>query len=206
MGGLAVHAVRVELEHERRDRAGAPRLRLPGPDERRRTRDLRRALGVDEVRGAAPVAALVGLPGGAAPAQGLTRRRRVPDRDGVRLLRPLSRAVARARGARLLRSHRQLPGRSRITVFDLGLGPVPREGVAGPAPRPAAARARARDRCRRARLLPSPPLAAAYARAHRCSADRLRARLDTLVLSLPAVVLPVRRACVDRAAAGAPGR
>ena len=51
----------------------------------------------------------------------------------------LPRAVAAARGARLLRPHVRLPVRPRLAVLALGLAAVPREGHARPAPRPARA-------------------------------------------------------------------
>ena len=47
-------------------------------------------------------------------------------RDGSRLLRPVPRAVAVACCACVRRPHRQLPGRARLAVLDLGLGAVPR--------------------------------------------------------------------------------
>ena len=156
-----------------------------------------RALRLDEVRVAAARAALVRLSGGAPRPRAVARFVALVSArdDAARLLRAAPRAVAAARGARLLRPHRPLPGRARLAVLDLGLAAVPRQGASRPAARPA----RARGRCScvgvaRARLLAAPALAAPAGRAHRGGAGRLRARPDALVLPLPAVVLPVRRA------------
>src|SRR5919204_631782 len=81
VGGLAVHAVRVELEHERRDHARAADLGLLARQLTRGARRLRRARRLDEVRGSAARAAL-GLVSGVAaePAPGgLPRRVRARD-------------------------------------------------------------------------------------------------------------------------------
>ena len=65
VGRVPVHAVRVELEHERRDHARVPDLRLLARHVRVRARRVPRPGGVDEVR-RAPARASVGLiPGGA---------------------------------------------------------------------------------------------------------------------------------------------
>ena len=65
VGDVAVLAVRLELEHERLDRARAARLGLPRADEPGRARCRGRALRLDEVRLAPAAAAVVRLPGGA---------------------------------------------------------------------------------------------------------------------------------------------
>ena len=76
LGRLPVHAVRVELEHERRDHARAARLRLLVPDDAVRARRVPRARRVDEVRGARRRAALGRVSGGAlAPGEALICRR-----------------------------------------------------------------------------------------------------------------------------------
>ena len=129
-------------------------------------------------------------------------RARVRRHDRARLLRPLPRAVPVARRSRLLRPHRRLPDRPRLAVLALGLGAVPRQGPAQPADRAAGPRGAARRRLARARLGAAAAVAAAHGRAHGSRARRLRARPDALVLPLPAVVLPVRRAGADRAAPG----
>ena len=142
------------------DRARAPHLGLPRADDPARARRRGRALGLDEVRVAAPPAALARLPRRAAGAR--ARAARVRRHHGARLLRALPRAVAVACGACLLRPHRRLPDRPRLTVLALGLGPVPREGTAGPPPRPARPPGGARRRSARTRLGAAPALAAAH--------------------------------------------
>src|SRR5205085_34887 len=114
-------------------------------------------------------------------------------RDGADVLRPLPRAVAVARGARLLRPDGALAGRPRLAVLALGLAPVPRARAARPAPGAARARGRAGRVRARARVVAAPPLAAPPRRADGGGPARVRARADALVLPVPAVVLPVRR-------------
>ena len=152
VGDVAVLPVRLELEHERLDRARAARLGLPRPDEPGRARRGGRALRLDEVRLAPAAAALVRLSGGAPPAQ-RSRLRSLGFAldDAARLLRRLPRAVAAACCPCLLRPDGQLPDRPRLTVLALGLAAVPREGHPRPAPRAARAAGAARRRLARAR-------------------------------------------------------
>src|SRR5262249_32116724 len=156
-----------------------------------------------EVRAARARAALERLPGHAATAAPAHLLPRVPGRDGALVLGAAARAVAVARGARLLGSHDPDPGRTSVSVLALGLAAGPREGHPRPAPRPGRARGAAGGWGARALALAAPPLAAPAGRLHCRAARRLRARADALVLPLPAVVLPVRR---DRVARGAPAR
>src|SRR5205823_1937745 len=79
-------------------------------------------------------------------------------------------------------------------VLDLGLAAVPRDGRARPVSSAARARGASGRRVARARLVADSALTAAALRAHRCRPVRLRARPDALVISVPAVVLPLRRA------------
>ncbi len=69
-------------------------------------------------------------------------------RNGGGFLGAAARAVAAARSPRLLRPHDQLADRTRLTVLDLGLGPVPRKGHPEPAARAARAAGAARPRAR----------------------------------------------------------
>ena len=161
------------------------------------------ALRLDEVRVAARAPAVVRLSRSAAAAPGRVRAARVPARDGRRLLRAVPRAVAVARRPRLLRPHGRFQvGRdSPFSLWDwrqyhakglpdLHLVQRVLEGAAR------GRRARARFWVPRRR---SPLRMAAFTAAR---ADRLRARADALVLSLPAVVLPVRRARACRTGPG----
>ena len=175
LGGVAVHAVRVELEHERLDRAGAPRLGLPALDEPDRARRGGRRLRLDEVRVAARAAALDRLSRSAPPAPGRAHAARLPARDAS----PSSSCSSSSR-------HRGMPrassttARSRFQVGrdspfslwdwrqyhakglpDLHLVQRVLEG---------AARRSARSR---SRSVSAAPLAAAHGRAHRGGADRV---------------------------------
>src|SRR5262249_51309555 len=192
VGGVAVHAVRLELEHERLDPAGAARLGLLLRDVAGRARHLRRPLVVDEVRVADRATALVRLPRRARrpPAPLVHRRLRRDDRD--RVLPALLRAVALACDHDLLPPHVRLSVRPRLALLALGLASVPRPrhpepplaaaDPPGPAPR----------RRRRTLLVAAPPLGPPARGLHERAARRLRARADPLVLPLPPVVLPIR--------------
>ena len=81
----------------------------------------------------------------------------------------------------------------RVAVLDLGLAPVPRARAARPAHPAALPRGVARRRGLRFRVRAEAQDAAAARRSDRCAAARLPARVDTLVLSLHPVVLPLRR-------------
>ena len=141
VGRVAVHAVRVELEHERLDRARAARLGLLRADERRR-----RAARPSRSPGWTKFASLLVLP----LWSGYPEARR--PRTAARTL--LGFAVATAvvffvlflepsplHAARVFYDRTvELPDRPRLAVLDLGLGPVPRQGAARPPPRAARAR------------------------------------------------------------------
>ena len=136
-----VHAVRLELEHERRDHARVPRIRLLVRDGAVRPWSVPRAGGVDEVRGARSSSRC-------GPTYPEARRR--PEKrlfaggfavaTVARLLDPPARAEPCARRASVLGSHLRLAGRPRFAVLDLGLGPVPRGGHPRPRRSPAGSR------------------------------------------------------------------
>ena len=157
--------------------------------------------GLDEVRRASRRTAVGDLPDPRAPAAPPVRRG-VRGRDGARVLDPPARAVARGCRADVLGSDDRLPDRTRFTVLDLGLGPVPR--ARDPRPRvPAAGGCRARRRAgRRARVRPAPEGARRARGAHRRGPRRLPAHADPLVLPLPPVDRPVRPALAAAPAAG----
>ena len=106
-----------------------------------------------------------------------------------------------ARGAGLLGPDARLADRARVAVLDLGLAAVPR-GPARPAPRAVGAQRRARRGGDPVRVRAAAQVAAPARRPHRGADRRLRARPDALVLSLPAVGLPVPRVRVPRACLG----
>ena len=173
LGRVAVHAVRVELEHERLDRPGSARVGLLCLDEPHGPRRGRRTLRLDEVRVAARAAALDRVSRSSAASPDCAYGSGLPRRDAGRVLRALPRAVTVARGARLLRPHGSLPGRARLAVLALGLAPVPRQGNSRPPYRAACPRRRARDRRTRARVGSAPAFTAPDGRAHRRGADRV---------------------------------
>ena len=141
--------------------------------------------------------------GGAGIARPLRGGLRRSDPGGV--LGPAARAEPGRGRADLRRAHRRLADRARLAVLDLGLGPVPGSGRAGP--RLAATRPRARARGRRGRARVRPRRDAdrpggVLGRAPR----RLPDRADALVVPLHPLVLPVRRRGLPRLrAAGARG-
>ena len=187
VGGVPLHPLRIELEHERRDHAGVPDLGLLARLVRLGSWRLRRAGGVDEVRSPAARAALAFVSSGF-PAS--VRRFAFGSRPTVAaflilLLKPepLHRLCGR-------RAHIRLPARPRLAFLDLGLGPVPRGRHPRPARRPAGAASARRCRSGPVRLRAAPEIDPAVGRAHRRAPDRLRARADALVLSLHPVVFP----------------
>src|SRR5581483_3942013 len=199
LGRVAVLAVRLELEHERRDPAGAPRVGLLLRHLRRGARRVRRARLLGEVRAAPARPPLVGLPRRAPPPAARRLRRRLRRGDARRVRRAPARAVAVARGGDLRPPHLRLPVRPRLAVLALGLAAVPRARPSRPPPRPGRADGASARRDAGARVVAAPPLAAPAGRLHVRPARRLRARAHALVLPLPAVVLSLRR---DRAARG----
>src|SRR4029079_9442139 len=201
LGGVSVHAVRLELEYERCAHAVLPRLGLLARLETGGPWRLRGALGLDEVRFAARRPALAHVPGAAAE---LALRARLRGRDARGLLDPPPRAGPVPRGARLLDADGRLPDRARSTVVALGLAAVPRARPARPAPRAALPARPAPRRGRRARLLPAPQVPAAARRAHGGAPRRLRARGDVLALHVHPVVLSLRRGRPPRAGRAAP--
>ena len=131
LGGVAVHAVRLELEHERPDPAGAADLGL-----------LLRELACGARRASsrsrswvkfAPLL-LVPLWSGY-PEHAGAARPRSSSSSASRSRRALAFSVLLlepsplARGARLLGPHDRLAGRPRVAVLALGLAAVPREGM-----------------------------------------------------------------------------
>ena len=87
LGRVSVHAVRLELEHERRAAAAVSDLGLLARQLARRPRRVHRALGLDEVRATAARAAL-GLVSGTSPAADARLRRRLPARKPGGVLDP----------------------------------------------------------------------------------------------------------------------
>src|SRR5206468_1693644 len=153
----SVHAVHIQLEHQRRAAAVLPDLGLLARVVAGRPWSALRALGVDEVRVPHRRAALADLPGAAAVA---ALRRRVSGRDGRGVLRGAARAEPAAGATRLLRPFGSLADRPRRALVALGLGPVPRPGPAGPSPRPARAPGASPRRRRRRGLRAAPQVAA----------------------------------------------
>ena len=194
LGRVAVLAVRLELEHERHDPAGAADLRLLLPDL--------------AVRCAAP---------SALSARSSSSRRCSCCRSGPAT--PTRATAARAGGSSSApsspprrRSRSCCSSRARCTAR--GCSSTTRSATSSAAPRRSRSGTGASTtrrgipdlhslqrvleagaRRRRARALPlaAAPLAAPDRRVHRRAARRLRARADALVLPLPAVVLPLRR-------------
>ncbi len=150
MGGVSLHAVRVELEHERRDPPRAAHLRVLLRRATGAERRLRRAGRLDEVRCARRRAALGDVPG-VEHASRCALRRRLSRRLCARVLGAPARAERARRGAHVLGPHARLAARTRVAVLDLGLGAVPRAGHPGP-PFPASVRQGARARRARSRL------------------------------------------------------
>src|SRR5438270_11930019 len=128
LGGLPVHAIRVELEHERFDTARLPHLRLLARGVTREARCLLRALGLDEVRAPDRRAALDDLPGLAPDSAAGPLRRRLRRRDPGRLLDPAPGAASDPRGGYVLGPHVQAADPPRVAVLALGLAAVPRDG------------------------------------------------------------------------------
>ncbi len=144
VGRVPVHAVRVELERERRPPAVPARVRLLARDVRARARPVRRPRVLGEVRRAAPDPALGVVSGrSAAPTRGRALRAGLPRRHGARLLGAPARARPAPRRARLLGPDVRLPAGPGLTVLHLGLGGVPglsgslgaADGAEGPARR-----------------------------------------------------------------------
>ena len=176
LGGVSVHAVRVELEHERRDPARVPRAGASGSRRRRgRAAAFARARGLDEVR---------------RRCSSCRSGRRIPARrDSRPLLRfaagflaataavvlgAPARAERAPRRARLLGPHVRLAARPRVAVLALGLGPVPRAGIPDLHVAPAGARGAPRRGRGRAGVRPAPQVAAPARgadRRARCSAS-----------------------------------
>ena len=127
----------LELEHERRDHARVPDLRLLARHLRVRAWGVPGPGRVDEVRRVA-ARAVVGLLSRGATVLGkgcICSRFCGCDRRCV--FDPAPRAEPRACGARLLGPHLRLAGRPRLAVLDLGLGPVPRSWDSRPRTLPA---------------------------------------------------------------------
>src|SRR5204863_1937964 len=138
LGGLPLHAVRLELEHKRRAAAAVPDLGLLARQLAGCARGGYRALGLDQVRAAATCAALGVLPR-TALALDARLRRRVPPGEPGGLLDPRARRPSTRGRARVLEAHHLLAGRPRVAVLDLGLAPVSRRPARPPRP-PARAR------------------------------------------------------------------
>ena len=128
VGGVPVHAVRLELEHERRAHAVPPRLGLLARLATGRARRLRGALRLDEVRVAhrrADVAHVSGTPSRSRSfVLGFVAATLAA--FSVLLLEP----HPLPRGPRLLDAHGRLPDRTRGAVVALGLAAVPRARAA----------------------------------------------------------------------------
>ena len=198
LGRVPVHAVRLELEHERRDHARVPDLGLLARAARRSARGAFAALaGLDEVRGAARRAALADLsrrrwrrPGAAAELHRAGSRSRPLAAFSVLLLEPPA-----PRGAHLLGpdAELQITRESPFSLWDWAQYHAARHPGPALVQRVLQGLLVARRRCRR--LRPAHEGAAAARGADGRAPDRLRARPDALVLPLHPVVLPLRRVC-----------
>ena len=200
VGRVAVLPVRLELEHERLDRARAARLGLPRPDEpgRARCRRSRSPAGRSSPRCSS--AAVVRLPGGAPPAQrrastllGVRARRRCSSSSSL-FLEPSPLHAVRVFYDRTVSF--QIGRDSPFSLWDWRQYHA--KGIPDLHLVQRVLAGAARRRLARARVVPAPPLAAPPRRADGRGARRLRARADALVLPLPPVVLPVRRARARR--------
>ena len=160
VGGLPLHAVRLELELERRDHARASRSGASSSSPRRRRAGSSSALGrLDEVR-RAPAPAALGLVSELARRAAAARSLFLAascSATALGVLDPLPRARSAPRGARLLGPDVRLAALALVAVLDLGLERVP--GLPRPPHRPDRAqggpprrrRGRARLRASRAR-------------------------------------------------------
>ena len=176
VGGMAVHAVLVELQHERPDRTGPTHLGLLLPHLAGQTRAVHGVLGVDEVRFARRGSALVRLPGRPGVAAAVTLRLGLPRRHRPVVRDPALRPIAGARGPGLLRPHLRVSVRPRVAVLALGLAPVPREGAAEPPLGPAGALRGARSRLDRARVVAATEEPAPHGRVHRARCSSASSR------------------------------
>ena len=204
LGRLSVHAVHVELEHERRDPARVPDLGLLARDlavGARRGRRARRA-GRSSRRSSSRRSGsrTHSLP----RARPLAFVGRVRARHGGRVLGAAARAGPRRGRAHLRRPDVPVAARPRVAVLALGLGAVPRRGDPRPEARPARPPGAARRGGDRGRVRAAAEVAAPARRADRRAARRLRARARrTGRTSTSPGSSPSRR---SRSLAGAPRR
>ena len=204
VGRVPVHAVRVELERERRAPAVPARVRLLARDVRARARPVRRPGLLGQVRRAAPGSAL-GLVSrrSATPTRGRALRAGLPRRDGARLLGAPARARSDPCRARVLGPDVRLPAWPRLTVLHLGLGRV--SGLSGSVGAADGAEGHARRRGRSAACFPAQDGDSAR-RSDGLPARRLRARADALVLPVHPLVPSLRRVCAARSRSPAGAR
>ena len=209
VGGLPVHAVRLELEHERRDPAGVPDpralARRRSPVGARRSRRARRA-GRSSARSSSRPLWL------SYPERSGGREPSCASLAGFALATLAAFSVLLLEPnplhaiARLLRPHVRLAARARLARSRSGTGGSTTPGC------PTCTSSSARSRCCSSLgavalvLPPAAEVAAPARRAHRRAPDRLRARADALVLPLHPVVLPVRRGRGARGRAAARAR
>ena len=194
LGRLSVHAVRVELEHERRDHARIPDLRLLARDVRLRAWGVRRARrGGRSSRALLARAPLGGLPGVAAAARGKGLFAggfavATAAAFSILLLEPSPAHAARVFWDRTFGW--QVGRDSPFSIWGWGqyhAAGIPDLGSCSTALGLLVAGAIA------CYFVPAAEDGAPARRAHGGHADRLRARADPLVLPLHPVVLPLRR-------------
>ena len=129
LGRVPVHAVRLELEHERRAAAAVPDLGLLAASRRRSRAARSRARRAGRSSARCCVAPLwASYPDAPAAPRSCVFAAGFVARDAGRVLDPAARAEPGSRGARLLGPHARLADRPRVAVLDLGLAAVPRAG------------------------------------------------------------------------------
>ena len=182
----------VELEHERRDPAGAADLRLLARDVAACARRLLRARGLDEVRPLLLAPLWATYPDARRPRTVLAYAAGFARRDARRVLDPAARAEPAARRPRLLGPDdpARRSAASRRSRSGTGGSTTP---VCPTCTCSSTCWRAARRRGARRRLRAAAEVAAPARRAQRGAAARLRARAHALVLRLPRLVLPVRR-------------
>src|SRR5205823_1956619 len=112
---------------------------------------------------------------------------------------PGARRPPARRRARILEANDLLTGRSRVAILTLGLAPIPHQPTQ-PTPLTTHTRKSPLNQRNRHLLHPTTQVAAPTHHTHHNTATQLPTHANTLVLPLPAVVLPVRR--LRRARAG----
>ena len=197
LGGISVHPVRVELEHERRVDAVLSHLRLLARVVARRARCVRRVLGVDEVRFARRRAVVVDLsrPGGPRDVSSRASLAATLAAFSVVLLEPSPLHELRVFWDRTVTW--QVGRDSPFSLWDWKQYYA--RGLPNLKLRAARAPGTARDRCARCCDCSAAEVAATARRADRGAARRLRARPHVLALHVHSLVLPLRCDRIARA-------